>query len=483
MGAHLYKDLPNDEQSQKATKKRIWWCLIRQDRFMALALRRPVQVLPHVFDTQVAKLEDGFESISIYSETPDQSTKPRLEGTFNVQCWLAVVLTELIMLVYSPRSIYTTGKMEVSDVLALVEKVHAVEAGMALWLQKATETLNHSSIMTGGCYETVNATSQTVYIYYHSGQIALGQYKAFLAELYPAYVENIPALGQERVCRHIYDAVSSVNYHVRQLILRRVVHAVSADIVLYTAFPILCLMIDVQLASSAGQLEEARRLSMYSLEILKHCEERILEGDDVLCFIAAAFKRAHGLLIRQLPSDLITMGENTGYLSPSEDSMSDSQLFSMDSFTTIYEYLRRHEPLPQHSVMPQSWDDLLLHYPRLYLHLSLFLDTCISRNSLPKSYDLPRLVRNFDDGRSEGRTSLLESVPYGCLEDRQISPENSVTQSLGDSEATGESDILAMNLLQDIFSLGDITIQNTAMDSSHFDLEDYNLGTIAFFGE
>lgn len=62
-----------------------------------------------------------------------------------------------------------------------------------------------------------------------SGQIALGQYKAFLAELYPAYVENIPALGQERVCRHIYDAVSSVNYHVRQLILRRVVHAVSAD--------------------------------------------------------------------------------------------------------------------------------------------------------------------------------------------------------------------------------------------------------------
>lgn len=166
VGAHLYGDLPEDGNSQKALKRRIWWCLIVRDRFMALALRRPLQILPHVFDPRTIDLQkECYQGDSSHSEIYDAKLKGLLVEIFDVQCRLAIVLTDLIMLVYSPRGVYSCGRMTSSGVTGLIEEIQAIETEQAAWVVTASEALQPLSGLKILC-ESVAVTAQMTYVYH-----------------------------------------------------------------------------------------------------------------------------------------------------------------------------------------------------------------------------------------------------------------------------------------------------------------------------
>lgn len=234
-------------------------------------------------------------------------------------------------------------------------------------------------------------------------------------------------MQMETIRREICEAISSLNQHIRQLVVRRATHAIPINTfvqlislclrglrrglsltsiscrIFYIALPIFCLILDVQLATSTERLEEARQLSIYSLETLKRCGQPASEMDHVLCFIVHVLKRARNF-IGQLSSALMH-GQQPSVTVPSEDPTTGDEMSSIPALARIAKYL--DEPIARcdDRRMPKSWDDLLLYYPRLYLHLSLFLDVAISRNIYPKRHDLPPFIRDLERG-----PSLLQEV-------------------------------------------------------------------------
>lgn len=135
---------------ETVARKRLWWCIILRDRVHSLALRRPTQVslerggIPTKYLDEI-DLADEIQNSRVY----DPKEKTQLVAIFQLQCHLAIVITDLVNITYAPLW-GTVRKSQSHETFYTIEnEVDRMKCGLQRWRDAANNVLEKQSTSLG----------------------------------------------------------------------------------------------------------------------------------------------------------------------------------------------------------------------------------------------------------------------------------------------------------------------------------------------
>jgi hypothetical protein len=167
-GAHVYGHSvkPDNHDPHENIKKRLWWSILLRDRILPLGLRRHLQITPQNFNLALDRMtERDFEDEIHYSEVYDPETKRLLVRVLQVQCELAMALTDVIMLVYAPNGFGHPRTMTEPVFSQKIREVKDSQANLMQWSNEAKSALG-TIINSDKVHESVTLYSGLTFLYY-----------------------------------------------------------------------------------------------------------------------------------------------------------------------------------------------------------------------------------------------------------------------------------------------------------------------------
>lgn len=164
--AHQYHWSKNICPKQKNVLKRLWWCCILRDRILPLGVRRPLQISSNDFDFDLAPLSEiDFNDEIRKSRVYDAAVKRLLIQLFAALCELAVVLTEVIMVVY-PMNDYPPSdratELWIQNSLISIDECHR---SLDRWYERTTVQFPTPAVRND-THESLVLYTNLIYIYY-----------------------------------------------------------------------------------------------------------------------------------------------------------------------------------------------------------------------------------------------------------------------------------------------------------------------------
>jgi hypothetical protein len=163
--AHRYQTKRDITPEQRNSLKRLWWCCILRDRILPLGLRKSIQITPLDFDltTQTPLLLEDFESEFETSRVYDAISKKAIVQRLVALCELAIILTDVIILLYPERVPFgQTGHQSRSDPAGAVRNC---KFELNTWFEKTTVRCLTSPGISE-THESVLLYTNLLYIYY-----------------------------------------------------------------------------------------------------------------------------------------------------------------------------------------------------------------------------------------------------------------------------------------------------------------------------
>lgn len=137
--AHRYNSLPDLSPRQQNIRKRLWWCCILRDRILPLGVRRPLIISSEHFDFNSNRplcAEDLAQEVD-HSRVYDSATKRALAELLAILCELAVMLTDIITIVYPVNEI-PIGSMTEMVLSRFRVRIERCKADLAQWYDSAS---------------------------------------------------------------------------------------------------------------------------------------------------------------------------------------------------------------------------------------------------------------------------------------------------------------------------------------------------------
>lgn len=133
---------------------------------MPLALRRAPQICPSHFDLRLEGLDEiDLSDEAEHSQVYDTQTKILLAKLLRCQCNFALVLTDILMMVYSPR-IYTEPVVLQEDrILQQLTELDLVKDKLSAWFSEAEQILN-LILQSESAYASTRLYSELIYMCY-----------------------------------------------------------------------------------------------------------------------------------------------------------------------------------------------------------------------------------------------------------------------------------------------------------------------------
>lgn len=135
-------------QSDRQARKRLWWCCILRDRILPLGVRRSIQITHSTFpfaSSSPLKSSDLVSELS-YSKVYDFETKIILNRILEKQIELAIILTDVL------EVIYPVGQLDYNCLMKMPSKIGVVRRRLEEWMSKlhisfdAAERERHKSV-------------------------------------------------------------------------------------------------------------------------------------------------------------------------------------------------------------------------------------------------------------------------------------------------------------------------------------------------
>ena len=117
------------ENLQASMKKRLWWSILLRDRSLCIGLRRRPQAPVEYCEWMVeADFEDEINDSRVY----DQATKRLLFQALQEQCQLAVLLSDLVSLIFVPRAVPSCF-LSVAEFDGLMSTIDRIKQSLFAW--------------------------------------------------------------------------------------------------------------------------------------------------------------------------------------------------------------------------------------------------------------------------------------------------------------------------------------------------------------
>jgi hypothetical protein len=152
--AHQYNYEDIQTRRDKVALKRLWWSCIMRDRTLALAVRRPLQILPDEFDLRQPCLgESDLEDEIQQSEAYPPHVKAALCRVMVSLCQLAIVATDVLLIVYPNSRYQQRDQRDTNEKLGAIEQA---KLRLLMWEKSCSMAMNvkerplHSSLVLYG---------------------------------------------------------------------------------------------------------------------------------------------------------------------------------------------------------------------------------------------------------------------------------------------------------------------------------------------
>ncbi|KAL2848972.1 hypothetical protein BJX68DRAFT_276164 [Aspergillus pseudodeflectus] len=413
---------PSATPKQENIKRRIWWSILLRDRIIPLGLRRHPQITPQTKgltgESCLTPLgERDLEDEISCSEVYDAQTKRLLARVLRIQCELALVFSDILVLVNSgvgtgvglgfmggaafgkrqsqPES-QTQGQglaqTQAQSATSVKKQVASCKAALLKWSTNAKAALGAvvNSHMT---HESVSLYFGLTFFYYHAARLALCNFKVLTLQLNtpsstdkptetsPAAAEEAEA-DHERIQDDLEDATGCITDTIKRFLGQGVAHHLPISTILLTAHPLLLSALDVKLSSTKSQSATRKRRFRYYANLMQVYQHRYDGTDTVAGFIQQTLQVADYLLPRA--------GVGFGVRVRGEDEGNGAQGQGSAGAESGTNGKRCGRTSP--NLAPASWSELFANYPKLYLQLTLALDYGFSRGYFPAYTEIHELL-------------------------------------------------------------------------------------------
>jgi hypothetical protein len=114
-------------------KRRVWWTILIRDRSLCIGLRRRPQVASiDIYGCRDCLSEADFGKELYSSRVHGYDTKIQLLIALKEQCGLAVLLTDLVSLVFTPAVMARTDS-SVAELCRKLKRVEDIKQSLSLW--------------------------------------------------------------------------------------------------------------------------------------------------------------------------------------------------------------------------------------------------------------------------------------------------------------------------------------------------------------
>ncbi|KAH8694309.1 hypothetical protein BGW36DRAFT_430319 [Talaromyces proteolyticus] len=456
-----------DKNPETLAKKRLWWCIILRDRIHSLALRRPIQLRPdqaHITCEYLHEtdMEDEIEHSKVYSA----DEKRQLVHIFRLQCQLAVTITDLITIVYSPLWSTHPEYISAKNAINTQNEIDQMKYSLQKWAEVAAKTLETSSTSASAIMFT-----KLTYMYYDSARLAVYHYEALIWETqygyhYPSSIQPIKA--------EIEEVMLNMNQNVEELITQGLACYLPISAIAHAALPLVLSALDSELSSTRLQLVARQRRLHFYKQIMRVLQSRYEAADKVCSFVDDIISYS------KLKLDLNSTWMVTG------SGVDNKSLHNFNRNSDIASRLRERYQVPGRRM--KTICEFFFRQPRSYLRLALLLDHALSRGQYPRQDDIERLWKRLrlsdtpqvsdmpvgtilpDKSSSSLSTNQTESVttqaprPMNSVLELERVPQNSDWLSLrpldiefSETGCISPSNIMTNDLLQSQTSLDNCT--------------------------
>ncbi|KAL2818059.1 hypothetical protein BJX63DRAFT_429384 [Aspergillus granulosus] len=436
---------PTPDPKQDNIKRRIWWSILLRDRIIPLGLRRHPQITPQTLDLTgnscVTPLgEKDFEDEIGHSEVYDSDSKRLLARVLGIQCELAMVFTDVLMLVHSgsgggiglmgigvgfglgkrqsqPHSQPQTQTQTLS-ISSVKKQVSNCKAALLRWSTNAKAALGAvvNSHMT---HESVSLYFGLTFFYYHAARLALCNFEALTLELNKAdrSTETSSAAAEEAEAYHeriqddLEDATGCITDTIKRFLAQGVAHHLPISTIALTAQPLLLSALDVKLSSTKSQSATRKRRFRYYANLMQVYQHRYDGTDTVAGFIQQTLQVADYIM------------PQTGHALGAQGARGNNESGIKSSVEGPSAQGSGTETGPgEASACPASWSELFADFPKLYLRLTLALDYGFSRGYFPAYTEIHELLGG-------GAGDVGPRGPDGALGSANVPPSSTLLAS------------------------------------------------------
>jgi hypothetical protein len=167
-GAHVYSSAREQgaDRQRRNAKKRIWWSILLHDRILPLGVRRHLQITPGNFNLELDRMtEEDLDDEIYHSEVYDAETKRLLARVLQVQCELALVLTDVIMLVYTPNGFGQPRSLTEPQFSKTIKELGDLRGNLMQWSNDAKYALG-PGLNSDKAHESVILYSGLTFVYF-----------------------------------------------------------------------------------------------------------------------------------------------------------------------------------------------------------------------------------------------------------------------------------------------------------------------------
>ncbi|KAJ5807958.1 hypothetical protein N7474_009227 [Penicillium riverlandense] len=362
-----------DEHVSDSLKKRLWWSILLRDRSLCIGLRRRPQVTSinlHGWSDWLR--EEDFAEELYSSRVYDLDAKRLLLQALQEQCQLAVLLTDLVSLIFCPRA-NPSCFLSAEEFHGLMSNVERIRVSLTEWEMQTQPALRLDAVQD------------------NSGPAAT-IYAAFMIEENLSYARETYKQQMLKIGQDLRGAIGGLTAIMEFFSANGRSDSLPLSILGYVGMPLILAAIDLKLSPSHEEMM-IRQKRLHSLSGIIRQSETLY---DVTDFVAAGTNHILQLAYLTTQNHFLGWEHHVKRNAPSDqlkkacssDNPSDSDLMKG----------------PNSHVRVKSWSDAFIYFPRAYLLISTSVDYSLAVGRLPYEHALPELVRHIP---SMGATSRL----------------------------------------------------------------------------
>ncbi|OGM49895.1 hypothetical protein ABOM_001521 [Aspergillus bombycis] len=460
---------PGDREINLSMMKRLWWSMVLRDRVLSIGLRRRPQITSVEFNMGANWLtEEDFADEIVNSRVYDPELKIQLFQVLQEQCKLAVLLTDMVALVFSSQGV-SSPSLSLAEFQAVLAAIRRIKRYLTKW--EAVSIVPPST-----SHEAVTFFTHLTLMYYYAARVDLAQYEALIIEKHLSFTGTNYRGQLLETGADLRKATTGLTSAIEFFCSQGRAERIPLSVLAYTAVPIVLAAIDVKLSPSQAEMTIRKRRLERLGEIVRH--SRMLY--DVADYVAAGTN--HILQLAYITTQEAFLRCRTKAIGSSQMEIEPPSV-GMSLDTSILNAKR-----------VTNWYDAFLSSPRAYLRISVSLDYSLATGRLPYDNALPLLVRQTPWAKKQQRlpwTIALETDDIARCPDLSINGR--ITEEIGSisqisnlpEEQTAETpkDDGSQSRSDDVFpfiaAIGDSIRENTYEAEDHCSPEEVSAGEAA----
>ncbi|RAQ56846.1 hypothetical protein COH21_012993, partial [Aspergillus flavus] len=392
---------------ERSTIKRLWWSVLLRDRWISLALRRRSQLTPKDFDPENNPLEEADFGKEIQeSKVYDVHTKRILFTALKQQCRLAIIITDMVSLIFSSCDGSSMG-LPSKDFPACMSRCMKTRNRLRQW---ETETRYALSTAPSEVHHSVMSFIKMTYVYYHTAQIHLAHYEALLLEANLMFVGHSYTVQLRETGSCLHKAVNELHdvLQYSACAIPFLTKSTDSPVGEQTGIrwmAIVVAAIDVGLARNDAEALQRQR----ELKALGTIYNVLIDLYDVTKFVAVCTREILHL-VTKMSERMGTRGRRPAQTPGAQDPYQRGAAYAN---ATLKAFEDKHAT---------GWFDLFLHLPRIYLLISASTDYSLSSGRLPHETALPEVLRSVASGFLGFQLPWVTKVSVGETERKPQEP-------------------------------------------------------------